>query len=103
MSAPEDGQIVDVLPSEHCDATSARAFFERAVTSTEVTPIRNTTEKAKCIPPALRAVLSNVEHRSSHYLNNGLECDHQHLKGGRDRCVTSSNCCEWIPSVAATR
>jgi transposase-like protein len=22
-----------------------------------------------------------VEHRSSHYLNNGLERDHQHLKG----------------------
>jgi len=24
--------------------------------------------------------MPNVEHRSSHYLNNGLERDHQHLK-----------------------
>ena len=77
----EDGQIVDVLLSEHRDAASARAFFERAITSTEVTPTRVITDKAKCYPPALRAVLPGVEHRSSHYLNNGLERDHQHLKG----------------------
>src|SRR3712207_9135942 len=36
---------------------------------------------AKCYPPALRAVLPNAEHRTSKYLNNGLERDHQHLKG----------------------
>jgi transposase, IS6 family len=77
----EDGQIVDVLRSDHRDAASARAFFEQAITSTEVTPTRVTTDKAKCYLPALRAVLPNVEHRSSHYLNNGLERDHQHLKG----------------------
>jgi transposase-like protein len=29
----------------------------------------------------LRAVLPGAEHRASHYLNNGLERDHQHLKG----------------------
>jgi transposase-like protein len=51
------------------------------MTSTQVTPMRVTTDKAKCYPPALRAVLPHVEHRSSHYLNNGLERDHQHLKG----------------------
>ena len=77
----EDGQIVDVLLSEHRDAASASAFFERARTSTQVTPTRVITDKAKCYPPALRAILPGVEHRSSHYLNNGLERDHQHLKG----------------------
>jgi transposase-like protein len=77
----QDGQIVDVLLSDHRDAASARAFFERAITSTEVTPARVITDKAKCYPPAIHAVLPNVEHRSSHYLNNGLERDHQHLKG----------------------
>jgi hypothetical protein len=34
-----------------------------------------------CYPPALRAVLPTAEHRNSKYLNNGLERDHQHLKG----------------------
>jgi transposase-like protein len=77
----EHGQIVDMLRSEHRNAASARAFFEQAMTSTEVTPTRVTTDKAKCYPPALRAVLPHVEHRSSRYLNNGLERDHQHLKG----------------------
>ena len=77
----QHGQIIDVLLSDRRDAASAKAFFERAITSTQVTPIRVTTDKAKCYPPALRAVLPGVEHRSSHYLNNGLERDHQHLKG----------------------
>ncbi len=39
-----------------------------------------TTDKAKCYPPALRAVLPHAEHRTSKYLNNGLERDHGHLK-----------------------
>ena len=72
---------MDVLLSDRRDAASARAFFEQAMTSTEVAPTRVTTDKAKCYPPALRAVLPKVEHRSSHYLNNGLERHHQHLKG----------------------
>jgi hypothetical protein len=38
-------------------------------------------DKAKCYPPALRALLPAAEHRSSKYLNNGLERDHQFLKG----------------------
>ncbi len=38
------------------------------------------TDKAKCYPPALRAVLPHAEHRRSKYLNNGLERDHGHLK-----------------------
>ena len=36
--------------------------------------------KAKCHPPALRAVLPDAKHRTSKYLNNGLERDHGHLK-----------------------
>ena len=41
--------------------------------------MRVTTDRAKCYPPALRAVLPGVEHRRSKYLN-GLERDHSHLK-----------------------
>jgi transposase-like protein len=45
-----------------------------------VQPERVTTDKAGCYPPALRAVLPQVEHRTAKYLNNGLERDHGHLK-----------------------
>ena len=77
----EHGQVVDVYLSDRRDATSARAFFERALTSTGVVPTRVTSDKARCYPPALHAVLPATEHRSSKYLNNRLERDHHFLKG----------------------
>jgi transposase-like protein len=40
-----------------------------------------TTDTAKCYPPAVRTLLPNVEHRTSKYLNDRLERDHQYLKG----------------------
>jgi transposase-like protein len=42
--------------------------------------VRVTTDKARCYPPALHAVLPGVEHRRSKYLNNRLERGHSHLK-----------------------
>lgn len=76
----QDGQVVDAYFSERRNAEALRAFFERVLTETHVTPVQVTTDKAKCYPPALRAVLPHVKHRSLKYLNNGLERDHQHLK-----------------------
>jgi transposase-like protein len=61
----EDGQVVDALFSERRNGGAARAFFERAMTETAVTPERVTTDKARCYPPALRAVLPHAEHRRS--------------------------------------
>ncbi len=62
-------------------ADAARTLFEAAIHGSGVTPTRVTTDKAKCYPPALRAVLPLAEQRSSKYRNNGLQRDHQHLKG----------------------
>lgn len=77
----EHGQIIDVYLSDRRNADAARTFFKAAIQGSGVTPTRITTDKAKCYPPALRTMLPSVEHRSSKYLNNGLERDHQHLKG----------------------
>jgi transposase, IS6 family len=76
----EDGQVVDVSVSERRNAAAARAFFERAVAETGTKPERVVTDKAACYPPVLRALLPEAEHRTSKYLNNGLERDHGHLK-----------------------
>ncbi len=76
----QDGQVVDASVSERRNAAAARAFFKRALEATKVTPERVTTDKAKCYPPARRAVLPGVEHRRAKYLSNGLERDHSHLK-----------------------
>jgi transposase, IS6 family len=76
----QDGQVVDVHVSERRNAAAAQASFERAIAETGMTPARVATDKAACYPPALRALLPIAEHRSSKYLNNGLERDHGHLK-----------------------
>jgi transposase-like protein len=76
----QDGQVVDAYFSQRRNARAAQTFFERAIDETGVTPERVTTDKAKCYPPALRAAVPDAEHRTSKYLNNGMERDHGHLK-----------------------
>ena len=76
----QDGQVVDAYFSQRRNSEAAQKFFERAIDATGVRPERVTTDKAKCYPPALRAVLPGIEHRTSKYLNNGMERDHGHLK-----------------------
>ena len=76
----QDGQVVDAYFSTRRNAKAAEAFFRRAIDETATTPTRVTSDKAACYPPALRVVLPNMEHRTSKYLNNGVERDHQHLK-----------------------
>ena len=51
-----------------------------AIDETGMRPKRVTTDKATCDPPALRAVLPDIEHRTSKCLNNGMERYHGHLK-----------------------
>jgi transposase-like protein len=77
----EQGQIVDVYLSDRRHAAAAHTCFTQAMDANAVTPTRITTDKAKRYPKALHALLPDVEHRSSKELNNGLERDHQHLKG----------------------
>jgi len=76
----QHGQVVDMDVSERRDAAAARAFFGRAVGESGTTPERVVTDTALCYRPALRTLLSEVEHRTSKFLNNGLERDHGHLK-----------------------
>jgi transposase, IS6 family len=66
----EHGQIVEVYLSDHRDAASARACFERALASSYAAPTRITSDKAKCYPPALRTLLPTAEHRCSQYLTD---------------------------------
>ncbi len=60
----QDGQIVDAYLSERRNAKAVQRFIERAIDETGVTPERVTTDKAKCYPAALRAVLPDIGHRT---------------------------------------
>jgi len=75
----QDRQIIDAYVSTRRNAAAAQAFFARAITETDVRPQRVTTDKAACYPPALWTAVPEAEHRTSKYLNNGLERDHGHL------------------------
>jgi transposase-like protein len=79
----QDGQVVDAYFSIRRNAKAAQTFFERAIEETGVTPEQVTTDKATWYPPALRIVVPDAEHRTSKYLNNGVERDHGHLKQRR--------------------
>ncbi len=98
----EHGQIVDVFLGARRNAAAARTFFQQAIDTTGATPTQVTTGcllgEARSNPAALRAVLPEAEHRSSKYLNNRLERDHEHLKGRirpmrRFKEVASANNC----------
>jgi putative transposase len=76
------GELVDVLFSEHRDMRAAEAFFRSAKAVTGTTPDRVTTDGHDSYPRAIRTELGKgVRHRTSRYLNNGLEQDHRALKG----------------------
>jgi transposase-like protein len=77
----ERGQVVDVYVSPTRDTAAATAFFTRALTETEGRPHTVTTDKAAAYPPALRAVLPEADHLTGKICQQGIERDHQHLKG----------------------
>src|SRR5215212_7873236 len=76
-----NGNLVDVLFSEHRDMAAAQAFFLSAQVVTGVTPDRVTTDGHDSDPRAIRTELGKgVRHRTSAYLNNRLEQDHRGIK-----------------------
>ena len=77
----EQGQVIDVYLSETRDTAAATAFFAQAIARTDVRPYLVTTDKAAAYPPALRAVEPEAEHLTGKMEQQGIERDHQHLKG----------------------
>jgi putative transposase len=77
-----DGDLVDVMLSEHRDLAAAKAFFRSAKAVAGVTPDRVTTDGHDAYPQAIRTELvKRVRHRTNRYLNNRLEQDHRGIKG----------------------
>ena len=62
------------------DARAARRFFERAITTTKITPVEVVTDKAATSPTALGELLPAAWHRTDRYANNHLEADHGRLR-----------------------
>jgi transposase-like protein len=77
----EYGQVVEVLFREHRGTEAVTAFFRSALENTGVAPHTVTSDKAAAYPPALAAVLPEVEHLTGKAEQQRIERDHQHLKG----------------------
>jgi len=67
--------------SEKRNMEAAQRFFKQAVSVVGHTPDQVTTDGHSSYPRAIRETMgSNVQHRTSKYLNNRLEQDHREVK-----------------------
>src|SRR2546422_4844684 len=70
------GQVIDVFLSARRDATAARRFFERAISSTRMEPAEVTTDRYRVYPRVLDQILPAALHHTEVHANNPLETDH---------------------------
>jgi len=77
----KDGQLIDSMLSPKRDLKAATRFFKRALDVVGHQPDRVTTDGYDVYPKAIEDELGEkVTHRTSQYLNNGLEQDHRGIK-----------------------
>jgi transposase-like protein len=74
------GQVIDVYASRRRDSAAARMFFQRARTSTGVTPAEVITDRASTYPRVLDEMWPAAWHHTEQYANNRIEADHAQLK-----------------------
>ena len=78
----KEGNLIDVRLSKKRDMGAAKAFFKKALSTAGEPPERVTTDGHDAYPRAVKEELGEeVQHRTSRYLNNGLEQDHRGIKG----------------------
>ena len=76
-----DGNLVDSMLSEKRNMEAAQRFFQQAVAVVGTVPDQVTTDGHTSYPRAIHETMcSNVQHRTSKYLNNRLEQDHRGIK-----------------------
>jgi transposase-like protein len=76
----QTGQVIDVFVSPQRDAAAARRLFERAIGTTNVTPVEMVTDQAATYPIVLEELLPAAWHRTDRYANNHIEANHGRCK-----------------------
>ena len=76
-----DGNLVDSMLSEKRNMEAAKRFFQQAVAVVGHRPDQVITDGHRSYPRAICETMgSDVQHRTSKYLNNRLEQDHRGIK-----------------------
>jgi putative transposase len=69
----QDGIVLDILVQRRRDAGAAKRFFKRLLNGLQYVPRVLITDKLGSYGAAKRALMPDVEHRKSRYLNNRAE------------------------------
>ena len=73
----QDGIVLDILVQSRRNAGAAKRFFKRLLKGLEYVPRVLVTDKLGSYGVAKRALMPDVEHRKSRYLNNRAENSHR--------------------------
>jgi putative transposase len=73
----QHGIVLDILVQDRRDGHAAKRFFRRLRQGLHYKPKRLVTDGLRSYGDARRAVLPNVKHRTSRYLNNRAENSHR--------------------------
>jgi len=73
----QHGVVLDILVQEKRDGAAAKRFFSRLLHGLQYQPKRIITDGLRSYGVARRALLPNVKHRMSRYLNNRAENSHR--------------------------
>jgi putative transposase len=71
------GVVLDILVQDRRNATAAKRFFKRLLQGLQYKPRRLVTDGLRSYGGAHRALLPDVRHRKSRYLNNRAENSHR--------------------------
>ncbi len=73
----QHGVVLDILVQERRDGAAAKRFFKRLLQGLQYKPKRLITDGLRSYGVARRALLPEVKHRTSRYLNNRAENSHR--------------------------
>ena len=73
----QHGAVLDILVQEKRDGVAAKRFFKRLLQGLQYKPKRLITDGPRTYGVARRALLPDVKHRTSRYLNNRAENSHR--------------------------
>jgi putative transposase len=73
----QNGVVLDILVQERRNGAAAKRFFKRLLRGLKYKPRRLVTDGLRSYGVARRAVLPEVRHRTSRYLNNRAENSHR--------------------------
>jgi putative transposase len=73
----QHGVVLDILVQEKRDGAAAKRFFRRLLKGLRYKPKRLITDGLRSYGVARRALLPDVKHRTSRYLNNRAENSHR--------------------------